>query len=235
MIQQGVLEAPAPKAIFAVHSAPLEVGQIGSVEGLSLPGLDGFTVTVRGEADVENAARASARAIAGISTGQDVEPGSYIAVMFGGSGPGPARGEWVLTGMVRAGSEDARVRAREQIEQELAKIRRDGISFELHHQGLVLPDVVNDPDLVRGSLEAIRAAVGPTGLLEVNEVTPYFGEDFAHYQQRIPGAMYWLGVSNAEQGYNGYPHSPDFVADEEAIFVGARAMAAVLLNFLETH
>ena len=40
MIEDGVLEDPAPSAIFAVHTAPLEVGQIGSVEGLGLPGLD---------------------------------------------------------------------------------------------------------------------------------------------------------------------------------------------------
>lgn len=29
--------------------------------------------------------------------------------------------------------------------------------------------------------------------------------------------------------------SPDFVADEESIFVGAKAMAAVLLDYLQRH
>jgi metal-dependent amidase/aminoacylase/carboxypeptidase family protein len=95
--------------------------------------------------------------------------------------------------------------------------------------------MVNDPDLVRSTLEAIRSAVGPGNLLEINRVTPHFSEDFAFFQQRVPGAMYWLGVSNAELGYVGLPHSPDFVADEEAIFIGAKAMAAVLLDFLEKN
>jgi hypothetical protein len=31
------------------------------------------------------------------------------------------------------------------------------------------------------------------------------------------------------------PHSPNCVADEESIFVGARAMSAVLLDFLEAR
>ena len=44
--------------------------------------------------------------------------------------------------------------------------------------------------------------------------------------------MYWLGVANAERGWSGVPHSPDYVADEESIQVGARAMAAVILNRL---
>jgi metal-dependent amidase/aminoacylase/carboxypeptidase family protein len=46
--------------------------------------------------------------------------------------------------------------------------------------------------------------------------------------------MYFLGVSNAGKGIIGMPHSPQFAVDEEAIFVGARTMAAVLLNYLET-
>jgi metal-dependent amidase/aminoacylase/carboxypeptidase family protein len=47
--------------------------------------------------------------------------------------------------------------------------------------------------------------------------------------------MYWLGVSNSEAGTSGMPHSPNFVADEESIFVGAKAMAAVLLDNLQKH
>jgi metal-dependent amidase/aminoacylase/carboxypeptidase family protein len=47
--------------------------------------------------------------------------------------------------------------------------------------------------------------------------------------------MYWLGVANAEKGFSGIPHSPDYVADEASIQVGARAMAAVLLDYLKTH
>ena len=72
-------------------------------------------------------------------------------------------------------------------------------------------------------------------MLEINQITPFFGEDFAYYQQHVPGAMYWLGVSNSAAGTSGMPHTPDFVADEESIFVGAKAMAAVLLDYLQNH
>ena len=44
--------------------------------------------------------------------------------------------------------------------------------------------------------------------------------------------MFFLGVSNPDEGWVGMPHSPDYVADEESIFVGARAMSAVFLDFL---
>lgn len=235
MIEEGVLEDPAPEAIFAVHSAPLEVGQIGSVEGLALPGLDRVSVTLRGEGDLSDAARSYAGAISAVSTSRDVAPGDFIAAMVSRPRPGRESGEWVITGLVRAASAEARARARAGIDERLAALRHDGISYEFSYQEQTLPDMVNDPQLVRSTLETIRAVLGPEGLLEVNQVTPYFSEDFAHYQQHIPGAMYWLGVSNSELGYVGMPHSPDFVADEESIIVGAKAMAAVLLDFLMKH
>ncbi len=234
MIEDGVLEGPAPQAIFAFHSAPLEVGQIGSVEGPALPGLDRVTVTLRGAGDLRDAARDYARAINAVSTGDAVAPTDYVLAMVGA--PREAeRGIWVIEGMVRAGSPAARGRAKQEIEERLAALSKDGISHTLAYQEQVLPDMVNEPELVRSTLTAIRSVVGPEGLLEINEITPYFGEDFAYYQQRIPGAMYWLGVSNSAAGTSGMPHSPDFVADEESIFVGAKVMAAVLLDYLERH
>jgi amidohydrolase len=235
MIEDGVLEDPAPEAIFAFHSAPLEVGQIGSVEGLSLPGLDQVVVTFRGDGDLEAAARAYAGAISTVSTGMEVAPGDFIGAMVGQPRSGSEPGEWVVAGMVRAGSPEARARARRGIEEGLAAVQRDGVSYELSYEEQALPDMVNDPELVRSTLETIRSVVGQEGLLEVNEVTPYFSEDFARYQQHIPGAMYWLGVSNSQLGYVGMPHSPGFVADEESIIVGAKVMAAVLLDYLEKH
>ena len=61
---------------------------------------------------------------------------------------------------------------------------------------------------------------------------PFFGEDFAFFQERVPGVLYFLGVANAAEGKNGMPHAPNFQADEDAIVVGARAMSAILLDYV---
>jgi amidohydrolase len=235
MIEDGVLENPAPEAIFAFHTAPLEVGQIGSTEGLSLPGLDAVTVTLRGEGDLQDAARAYARAIGAASTGQDVPLQDFVAAMVGGPRPASGGEDWIVAGMVRAGSPEARARAKDQIVQGLAAIELEGVSYDLQYIDLALPDMINDPELVRSTLETIRSVVGEGGLIVSNTVTPYFSEDFARFQQHMPGAMYWLGVSNSELGDVGMPHSAEYVADEESIFVGVRVMAAVLLEFLGRH
>ena len=233
MIRDGVLEDPAPEAIFAFHTAPLEVGQIGSVEGMALPGYDRVTVTVRGAGDLEHAAGFYAQAISAASTGRAVPPEDFVGALVR-----PPRAEgtgWVVTGMVRAGSVETRARAKQTIQRNVAEIEQDQISYELSYEDLVFPDMFNDPELVRSTLATIRSAVGAEALIEVNQVTPYFSEDFAFFQQHIPGAMYWLGVSNSALGTVGMPHTPDYVADEGSIVVGAKAMAAVLLDYLATH
>ncbi len=233
MIEDGALEDPAPDVIFAYHTAPLEVGQIGSVEGPALPGLDRVTVRVHGDGDLEAAARTYARAVSSVNTGQAVAPEDFVGAMLGPPRPGPD-GDWAVGGMVRAGSPKARARAEKAIREELAAVRLEGVSYEFTYEAQALPDMVNDPELVRSTLETIRAVVGD-GLLEVNEITPYFSEDFAWFQQKVPGAMYWLGVSNSALGTVGMPHSPNYVADEESIFVGAKVMAAIVIDYLEKN
>jgi len=233
MITAGALRDPAPAAVFAVHSAPLEVGQIGSVEGLALPGLRRVVVSLRGSGDLREASRLYMRAVTQVGTPRDVPAADYARVLIGSSRPGATEGEWVLTALVRAGSAEARARAVAGIERAASEVQAAGVTAQVSDEGFFLPETVNDSALVRGSLPAIRAALGPAGLVELNAVTPFFGEDFSLFQQQVPGAMFWLGVSNRERGSSGMPHDPGFVADEESIVIGARAMAAVLLRFLE--
>jgi metal-dependent amidase/aminoacylase/carboxypeptidase family protein len=233
MIRDGVLRDPVPGAIFAVHTAPLEVGQIGSVEGMALPGHDRVTVTVRGTGNLEQGAGRCAGAIRAAGTGWEVAPEDFVLAAVGL--PRAEDGAWVVRGLVRAGSIATRARAKQAILRNLAEIPQDGVTHEVRYEDLVLPDMVNDTALVRSTLATIRAAIGVEALVEVNQVTPYFSEDFAVFQQHVPGAMYWLGVSNSALGTVGMPHSPDYVADEGAIVVGAKAMAAVLIGYLATH
>jgi metal-dependent amidase/aminoacylase/carboxypeptidase family protein len=61
---------------------------------------------------------------------------------------------------------------------------------------------------------------------------PFNCEDFALFLNEAPGAMFYLGVADAETGMNGAPHTPDFAADERAIGHGVRAMAGLLTDRL---
>ena len=249
MIAEGVLENPAPEAILAVHCAPLEVGQIGSREGMLLAGFDLIDITVSGEGDLKAAAQACAKVISSVSTvsipsaqadesesssPQESVQNDFIFPLIFSSEENPEKNEWILRGMVRASSEENYEKAKKNIRAGIEKLDIPGVTYRINYTEAVVPAVMNDPALVRGAMDIIRSLQGEEGLVVLGGVPPFFSEDFAHYLQKIPGVMYFLGVSNVEKGIIGMPHSPQFAVDEEAIFVGARTMAAVLLNYLET-
>ena len=95
------------------------------------------------------------------------------------------------------------------------------------------PGVTNDVDLEGRTRDVIRSIVGADSLIVLTTVTPGFSEDFGHFQARIPGVMYYLGVSNTPAGTEGMPHAPNYVADEASILVGARVMSALVLSELQ--
>ena len=64
---------------------------------------------------------------------------------------------------------------------------------------------------------------------------PAFSEDFGFFQDAVPGVFWFLGVNNSAKGTVGMPHSPNYVADEGAILVAARAMTAVMLDRLKNQ
>ena len=147
MLAEGALDAWAPDLIFAFHTAPLEVGTIGTKPGVLL------------------GSRGTPEAIAaGV--------------------PGTA------------------------------------------------PGVDNDVELEGRTRQVIRSVVGDQNLIVLTAVTPGFSEDFGHFQARIPGVMYYLGVSNTPAGTEGMPHAPNYVADEASVLVGARVMSALVLSEL---
>ncbi|MFH1755288.1 MAG: amidohydrolase, partial [Candidatus Latescibacterota bacterium] len=67
MLEDGVIHDPVPEAIYALHCAPLEVGQLGVCDGMLLPGLDLIHIALFGEGDRAAAAGKCSQAISGIS------------------------------------------------------------------------------------------------------------------------------------------------------------------------
>jgi metal-dependent amidase/aminoacylase/carboxypeptidase family protein len=246
MIDDGALEDPAPQAIFALHTTPLAVGQLGSKEGLLLPARNFVSMTFSGQGDLEGAATAGAEMLAAVTRiGAPGAPGGpetlggvplandFIVGQPFRSESAAEENQWIFQGMLSTSSSDNLEQAKSQIAAGVAALALDEVAVELAFQDRVIPGAFNDAALVRRTNETIRSLVGDEGLVTMPGAVPFFSEDFGHFQDRVPGAMYWLGVSNLERGIAGLPHSPEFVADEEAIFVGARTMAGVLVGYLE--
>lgn len=237
MLADGALADPRPQAIFAYHTAPLNVGQIGSQPGILLAGRDALAVRLGGTGDLRGAAREVSdilRGLTSIAPEQAVQPlvDDFVFVSAVRSAPDPASGQWVVSAFITTTSDSLRADSRRKLDQGMAGLRTKDVTSEVDYRRRTIAGVINDPELERESRAPISAVVGSSGLVPMRGVLPGFSEDFGFFEDEAPGVMYWLGVSNPEKGTTGFPHSPAYVADDGAILVGARTMAAVLLDYL---
>jgi metal-dependent amidase/aminoacylase/carboxypeptidase family protein len=238
MLADGAFRDGVPRAIFAFHTAPLEVGTIGSKPGVLLAGRDGITITIESR---DAAARKAGgerverlvRALDTIGPDQVFVP--QRAPFRFGQGTrvrdDEAAGVWRLETRLAVSSDSLRDEARRSLQPRT--LAKEGVPLTLVYQTREIAGLDNDPALEARSREVIRAVLGDAGLVPVSTVVPAFSEDFGSFQEQAPGVMFWLGVANAKKGIGGMPHSPDYVADEGAILVGARVMSALLLDALE--
>ena len=101
-------------------------------------------------------------------------------------------------------------------------------TFEFHSGN---PVTYNEETLAAASLPVLADVVG--GRAKILEPPPQMGaEDFAMYQQRIPGLFFFLGVGNTAKKITAMIHTEYFDLDEDALPIGVRALAGVTLDYL---
>lgn len=238
MIADGALREPRPSAVFGVHAAPLPVGRLGTAERALMASRDTVRVVVSGSGDVHAAAAAARAALETVGTippAAAIAPAAdpdFVLAQFRAPAPRDGSRDLVIEGMFSVATAKGRALARQRTEQALAPLSFDGVDLRLEIEERTIAGIDNDPELTRRAVASVRAALGADAVLPIEAVVPAFSEDFGSFQDEVPGTFFFLGVANPERGWAGMPHTPDFVADEEAIFVGARAMLAVLLDQL---
>jgi metal-dependent amidase/aminoacylase/carboxypeptidase family protein len=181
------------------------------------PETEGGTWSVEGSVSTAGH-EASARALAGIEAML-----AELATGMANNIPSPATSP-AERAKTRAGSSPVRYTN--------GLLGNDATTLTLEHEERFIAGIDNAPDLTARASAVIESVLGEGSVLPVPAVVPGFSEDFGSFQAQVPSVMFFLGVSNAAKGTVGMPHTPAYVADDEAIFVGARAMAAVLLDFL---
>lgn len=247
MIKEGALENPRPAAIFGLHVMPtVEVGQIAYNSGPAMASSDHFWMTIHGKKvhgayphDGIDAVVVAAECVSALQTIRSrridtTEPLVItVGIIQGGNRFNIIADEVKLEGTLRALNEDVRHRAQELMRETLDGVTKaNGASFDLKfEEGAAL--TYNEPALVEETLPTLRRIVGPSNVVSRR---PQMGaEDFAYYQRVIPGFYYFLGVGNKAKGITAQIHTPDFDVDEESLVIGVKAMANVLLDYLDRH
>jgi metal-dependent amidase/aminoacylase/carboxypeptidase family protein len=94
------------------------------------------------------------------------------------------------------------------------------------------PVTYNDPALTRRMGATLARVAGAANVVETLPVT--WAEDFAVFQQQIPGLFVFLGIRPPGQALaDAAPnHSPRFYVDERGLPLGVRALANLAVDFL---
>ncbi|WP_286953401.1 MULTISPECIES: M20 metallopeptidase family protein [Aminobacterium] len=237
MVEEGVLENPHVSMIFGLHNHPeIPVGKVALKEGPLMASVDTTFVTIKGRGghgafphkDIDPIV-AAASIIMSLQTivSRNVDPQHSAVVSFGTIHGGTANNvipdEVKLTGTVR--TFDPHIREsmepwmRRVIEHAAASL---GCTADFYYRQ-DLPAVMNHPEAAALGMRAIEEIIGKEGI--VIPVPSMGGEDFAIFQEKVPGCFFWLGVGNPDIDAIHPWHSPRFKADEGALSIGAGVLA----------
>jgi amidohydrolase len=246
MIKEGALENPRPEAIFGLHVWPQPVGFIGYRAGGAMASSQTLRITVKGRqthgampwggvdpvvvsSQIVLALQTIVSRQANITTAPAVVT---IASIHGGLRSNIIPDSVVMVGTVRTLDAGMQAQIEERIRRTVAGIAESAgatASVSLSHG---FPITYNDPPLTRRMIPVLERVAGPG---KAGEAPPATGaEDFAYFQQEIPGLYFFLGiVPDSIPLEKAAPnHSPLFFADEAALPVGVRALANVAVEFL---
>jgi len=94
-------------------------------------------------------------------------------------------------------------------------------------------NLYNDKNLTKNSLAHISQIYGAENItLLYGVMADYRGDDFAYYQEKVPGVYFYLGGSNFEKGIISMPHSPNFEVDEDCIKTGVNYFSSLIIERL---
>ena len=248
MIKEGVLENPKVDAVFGLHVFPYEVGTMHYRPGPIMASSDRFEIVVRGRQThgalpwngVDPIVVAS-QIVLGLQTITSrqldlIESPAVITVgrMNAGVRYNIVPDSTILEGTIRTFDEAMRSTIHERIKRTAESIAASAGATATARIFPYVPVTVNDPALTERMAATIRRVGGADKVAIAKQTTT--AEDFALYQQKVPGLFFFLGIApkGADPSKVAPNHSPRFFVDEGALIPGIRAIASLAVDFLQT-
>ncbi len=248
MVQEGVLDKPKVDAIFGLHiwaSGP--VGQLWYRPRGEMASSDRFSVKIIGRgahgakpwASVDPVVTA-AQLITSLQTivSRQLDLTQDAAVVTVGTVQAGVRYNIIppdatISGTIRAFSPATQQRIWDSIRRMAAGIAAaNGATAEVSIEPYV-PVTFNDPALTAQMLPTLqRAANGAANVVEIKAVTG--AEDFACFQEKIPGVFIFLGgmTPGTDPATVADHHTAGFKVDETSFPLGVRTLVSLAVDYL---
>lgn len=238
MIREGVLENPAPRAIFGQHvHPPLACGKVGFRAGIYMASTDELYLAVRGRGghgaapqDTVDPIAITAQIITALQqlVSRQADPTLPTVLTFGyiastGGATNIIPNEVKLKGTFRTLDENWRYEAHRRLRQ-----MAEGIAAAMGGQAemeieIGYPFLKNDEALTARARNYAERYLGPENVVELP--IRMAGEDFAWYTHQTPGCFYRLGTGNAARGITSAVHTDTFDIDEDCFYHSTGLMA----------
>ncbi len=249
MIEEGVLENPAPVLIIGQHVFPeLEIGKVGIKAGVYMASSDEVNLTIKGRgghaaipSSFDDTILSASEIIVKVKEAvKEQSPKGFPTVLSFGKiiADGAFNvipSEVKIIGTFRTFDEGWRKKVHSIIDNISAKVaKKHNTTCDVFIVS-GYPVLENNNDLTIAFKKAASEFLGEKNVVELEVRTTV--EDFARYTQIIPGVFYRLGIANQEKGITSNLHSPTFNVDEKSIEIGTGLMiwnALEILNNIVT-
>lgn len=247
MIASGLFDEIAPQEIYGLHVTALPVGQIMVKENELFSYQKGLRIRLKNTLTPSQiAALTDAIRSALVRTHEGSRPWEMKSVLdlkIGLANPNTIFKNYLLMDekFVTYTRNDTLVLEADLYETDAARLRHiiPTIRKVVAQQPAVVelysvefakenPTVLNSPKLTDTVFQIFERLFGK-GYLTLNHgQVPFFNDDFAYFQQKIPGVYFFLGGSNFEKGMIAMNHAPNFEVDEECIRTAVRSFSSLI-------
>lgn len=245
LIAGGALEGPRVDIVLGFHNKPdLPTGTLGVKAGALMGAVDQLYLDIHGvgghgaipEATIDPIVAGSAIVMAlQTAVSRNISPLDAAVISVTQFHAGTAENVIPDTASLMATIRTYRPSVRDRIPELLQRIAT-GVAAGFGASASVrverrCPPVHNDAALAELMRGAGAKVLGDAHVVEAQPVMA--SEDFAYYQEQVPGHFAWLGVGNPNVGAVHQWHHPCFTVDEAALAGGAAVFAQAAFDALE--
>lgn len=240
LIEEGALDGV--EAIWGLHVwSSLPAGKIGYRSGPTMASADIWEVEIKGKGghgsrphEAIDPTIAAASIVLSVQTiiSRELDPQETAVLSIGrlesGSAPNVIPEKALIQGNMRTTNSIVRDELPGRIERIAEGIGR-ALRCEVKMNFIpVYPVTVNDPDMVETLKKTASAMFGDQSLIEMPIVMG--SEDFSFYQQKVPGAIFFLGMGDPQKGTDAEHHNPMFKTYDEVLKKGVALLTALVME-----
>jgi amidohydrolase len=249
MIEEGALDNPSASVIFGMHSDPkIESGKIRYRSGPAMAAVNNFRVVIKGKGSHGanpwygvDPIVISAQVVNNIQTivsrnlNLTRNPGVVtVGLINGGTRWNIIPEEVLMMGTIRAFTEEDKQMMVGRLKQIVMKTAEaNGATAEIQvPYSTDYPAVINDTVLTETMIPFLKKSLGENNVLAAPPETG--AEDFAYFQQKIPGLFLFFGVMKKGENPENVAarHTPEFYLDESGMISGVKTFLTLVLDYM---